>query len=84
MAKNGGKIEIVASPYLSDEDIQAIKEGYENRQKIIEGALIRQLPGSAGAPEFSFVYLRLKLLRSVQAYSFHVRHLLHWCDRNYP
>ena len=24
MAKNGGKIEIVASPYLSDEDIQAM------------------------------------------------------------
>ena len=43
MAKDGGRIEIVASPYLSDEDIQAIKEGYENRQKIIEGALIRQL-----------------------------------------
>lgn len=43
MAKNGGKIEIVASPYLSDEDIKAIKEGYEDRQKIIEGALIRQL-----------------------------------------
>ncbi|WP_026504831.1 DEAD/DEAH box helicase family protein [Butyrivibrio sp. NC3005] len=43
MAKGGGKIEIVASPYLSDDDIQAIKEGYENRQKIIEGALIRQL-----------------------------------------
>lgn len=41
MAKDGGKIEIVASPYLSDDDIQAIKEGYENRQKIIEGALIR-------------------------------------------
>ena len=35
MAKDGGKIEIVASPYLSDDDIQAIKEGYENRQKII-------------------------------------------------
>lgn len=43
MAKDGGKIEIVASPYLSDDDIQAIKEGYENRQKIIEGALLRQL-----------------------------------------
>lgn len=41
MAKDGGKIEIVASPYLSDDDIQAIKEGYENRQKIIEGALIQ-------------------------------------------
>src|SRR5574344_1426159 len=43
MAKKGGNIEIVASPYLSDEDIQSIKEVYENRQKIIEGALIRQL-----------------------------------------
>lgn len=43
MAKDGGKIEIVASPYLSDEDIDAIKLGYENRQKIIEGALLRQL-----------------------------------------
>ena len=43
LAKDRGKIDIVASPFLSDEDIQAIKEGYENRQKIIEGALIRQL-----------------------------------------
>lgn len=43
MAKNGGKIEIIASPYLSDEDINAIKRGYENRNKIIEQALLRQL-----------------------------------------
>lgn len=43
MAKDGGKIDIIASPYLSDDDIRAIKEGYENRQKIIEGALLRQL-----------------------------------------
>lgn len=43
MSKGGGKIEIIASPYLSDEDIKAIKEGYENRKKIVEGALIRQL-----------------------------------------
>lgn len=43
MAREGGKIEIVASPYLSDDDIQAIKDGYENRRKIIEGALLRQL-----------------------------------------
>lgn len=43
MAKNGGKIEIIASPYLSDEDISAIKAGYENRNKIIERALLRQL-----------------------------------------
>lgn len=43
MAKDGGKIDIIASPYLSDDDIRAIKEGYENRQKIIENALLRQL-----------------------------------------
>lgn len=43
MAKNGGKIEIIASPYLSDDDINAIKTGYENRNKIIEQALLRQL-----------------------------------------
>lgn len=43
MAQNGGKIRIVASPYLSDEDIEAIKTGYENRKEVIEQALFRQL-----------------------------------------
>lgn len=43
MAKKGGKIEIIASPYLSDDDINAIKTGYENRNNIIEQALLRQL-----------------------------------------
>ena len=43
MAQNGGKIRIVASPYLSDEDIEAIKTGYENRKEVIEQALLRQL-----------------------------------------
>ena len=43
MAEAGGKIQIVASPYLSDEDIAAIKKGYADRDKIIEGALIASL-----------------------------------------
>lgn len=43
MAERGGKIEIVASPYLSDEDIEAIKQGYSKREDIIESALLRQL-----------------------------------------
>jgi len=43
MVKKGGKIEIIASPYLSDDDINAIKTGYENRNNIIEQALLRQL-----------------------------------------
>lgn len=44
MAERGGHIQIVASPYLSDEDLAAIKNGYEEREKIIEGALLRSLP----------------------------------------
>lgn len=43
MAERGGKIQIVASPYLSDEDIEAIKKGYAGRNEIIEKALLRQI-----------------------------------------
>lgn len=43
LAKNGGRIQIVASPYLQDEDIEAIKKGYDSREKVIERALYRQL-----------------------------------------
>ena len=40
LIKNGGRIQLVASPKLSYEDIQEIKEGYEVRE-IIERALLR-------------------------------------------
>lgn len=43
MANNGGRIQIVASPYLSDEDIEAIQKGYAARETIIEKALMRQI-----------------------------------------
>lgn len=43
LAKRGGKIKIVASPYLSDDDIEAIKKGYEDRNSVIERALLNQL-----------------------------------------
>ncbi|OJV65156.1 MAG: hypothetical protein BGO41_00930 [Clostridiales bacterium 38-18] len=36
LVKNRGKIEIIASPKLSEEDINAIKLGYELKDKIIE------------------------------------------------
>jgi len=45
MAKQGGKIQIVASPYLSDEDIEAIRKGYSEREKVIERAVLRQITG---------------------------------------
>ena len=41
--KNDGHIMILASPKLSDEDIEAIKQGYENRTAIIKNALLREL-----------------------------------------
>ena len=43
MARNNGKIKIVASPYLSKDDVDAIKRGYEEREKIIENAIISQI-----------------------------------------
>lgn len=45
MASNGGKIQIVASPYLSEEDVEAIQKGYADRNSIIEGAVLRQVTG---------------------------------------
>jgi len=41
-ASNGGKIQIVASPYLSIEDIEAIKKGYELRG-VIKKAILREM-----------------------------------------
>ena len=40
--QNGGRIQLVASPKLSDEDIKAMQDGYEKR-KIIEESLLREL-----------------------------------------
>ena len=35
LSRNGGKIELIASPQLSDEDIKAINLGYQKREEII-------------------------------------------------
>lgn len=43
MASHGGKIEIVASPYLSEEDMKAIQQGYQNRETYIKEAILRQI-----------------------------------------
>ena len=62
LAKKGGKIELVASPYLSAEDEEAILKGYENRAKIIEDALLR---GLKTEPENFFEKERLNLLANL-------------------
>ena len=61
-AKKGGKIELVASPYLLAEDEIAIRKGYENRAKIIENALLR---GLKTEPENFFEKERLNLLANL-------------------
>ena len=64
MASEGGKIQIVASPYLSDEDIEAIKKGYEDRNQIIEKALLAQI---AEEPTDYYSMERLNLLAALIA-----------------
>lgn len=41
LARNGGKIQLIASPRLSEDDIQAISLGYEKREEIINAAFAR-------------------------------------------
>ena len=41
--KNNGKIKLVASPNLSDEDIKAIKDGYKMREEVIKNAVRREM-----------------------------------------
>lgn len=43
MAKNGGKVQIVCSPFLDERDIKAIEYGYKSRKEIITNALLRSI-----------------------------------------
>ncbi len=44
LAKKGGRIQLVASPNLSEKDIEAISSGYEQREAVIQRALVSSLP----------------------------------------
>lgn len=63
LVKNGGKIQLIASPRLSDEDVTAIRKGYEQRNKVIQNALIRQLKD----PENKYQADRLNFLANLIA-----------------
>ena len=47
IAKKSGKIQIVASPYLSEADVSAIKRGYELRDSIVKKAVLREMASPA-------------------------------------
>ncbi|MBS3887414.1 MAG: DEAD/DEAH box helicase family protein [Dethiobacter sp.] len=62
LAKNDGKIKIVASPHLSDDDIKAIRKGYELRD-IVKKAVMREMR----EPSDAFAEKRLNLLANLIA-----------------
>jgi superfamily II DNA or RNA helicase len=62
LANNGGKVQIVASPYLSDEDVEAIKPGYEWR-KVVRQAVLRDMQEAKN----DFEAKRLNLLANLIA-----------------
>ena len=45
LVQNDGKMRLVASPMLTEEDISAIQEGYSAREDVVEKAIIRELDG---------------------------------------
>lgn len=55
---NDGKIELVASPYISNEDWEAIKTGYKSRDEIIKKSIMRELH----EPKNQFEENRLNML----------------------
>lgn len=63
LIQNGGKIQLVASPYLSDDDVEAMRKGYELRESIVEKALLRELKDVTD----SFEKDRLNLLANLIA-----------------
>ncbi len=63
LIKNGGHIQLIASPYLTDEDIKAIRAGYGLRHRVIERALLSTLQD----PKDKFEEERLNLLASLIA-----------------
>lgn len=64
LVKNGGKIQMIASPRLSAEDIEAINEGIRRRDEVIEEALIRELSEPVGAQESERLNLLSNLIAS--------------------
>ena len=63
LIKNGGSIQMIASPRLSQEDLEAINDGFKRRDVIIKEALLRELK----TPQGIFEEERLNLLSNLIA-----------------
>jgi len=63
LIKNGGYIQMIASPRLSQEDIEAMIHGFKRRSDVIQEALLRELK----TPQGIFEERRLNLLSNLIA-----------------
>lgn len=63
LIENGGMIQMIASPRLSPDDIDAINDGIRRRDEVIQEALLRELR----APKGKFEEARLNLLSNLIA-----------------
>ena len=63
LISNQGTIQLIVSPHLSEEDIEAINKGYEIRENVIERAMLRHII----EPQTYFEKERLNLLANLIA-----------------
>lgn len=64
LVNNGGKIQLVVSPNLSKEDIEAIKTGYKNKEKVVEERLIKSLDEELNETEMDRLNLMISLIEA--------------------
>ena len=57
LSRNDGKIQLIASPNLSAEDIHAINVGYQKREDIIAGAFERDFAAAMAELELSLIHI---------------------------
>lgn len=63
LIRNGGRIMLIASPKLDEKDVEAISKGYEERNEVIERALLNAIT----EPRSHFEEERLNLLANLVA-----------------
>lgn len=63
LINNDGKIQLIVSPYLDDEDVEAINKGYKLRNDIVERALMKYIT----EPQNYFEEEKLNLLATLIA-----------------
>ena len=63
LVNNDGKIQLIVSPYLNEEDVEAINKGYELRNDIVERTLLKYIT----EPQNYFEEEKLNLLATLIA-----------------